>query len=102
MVWVQIDLSTTLKETYYANFQVHHFVLGYHKIRFTCFSAQETHQLSPTHGINSACMILCCSVMTQKHQIKGRTVEQCGREELLLGWTLTFLTFKIFYLQKNI
>ena len=41
------------------------------------------------HGIISACMILRCSVMIQKHWIKDGTdgkafQEQCGREELLL------------------
>ena len=43
--------------------------------------------------------------MSQSHSIKGGTADeafqvQCfsGREELLLVWTLAFLTFKTFYI----
>ena len=47
--------------------------------------------------------------MSQIRWIKGGTADKAfrsivfrGREELLLVWTLTFLTFKIFYMHKKI
>ena len=42
--------------------------------------------------------------MSQGHSLKVRRFRSsisCGREEFLLVRTLTFLTFKIFYMHKN-
>lgn len=43
-----LSFSTTLKETYYDQFQVHHFISGHYKNSFTCFNAQKTNQFSQT------------------------------------------------------
>ena len=53
------------------------------------------------------CVTLWRSVMSQSHGIKYQTTnevfqEQWGREEFLLIPTLTFLTFKILYMQKKV
>ena len=48
-----LSLSQTLKETYYAHFQVHNFVVNSYWNRFTCTNAQKMHLFSHT--------VQCCS-----------------------------------------
>ena len=62
-----------------------------------------------TRHTSRKCITLTCSVMSLSHGIKGGTTDEdfrssvfCGRAELLLVRNLTFLTFKMFYMHKDI
>ena len=95
---LRVRVVSVLKETYYVQFQVHNFILGYY---YSSVANQPPgiNWVNVWHGDVG----WCHKVTELKAGLLTRRFKSsvfCGRVEVLLAQT--FLTFKIFYMHKNL